>query len=54
MFLERYGLRADECLFIDDTAENISAAQEMGFSALEFKNYEELLAELARYGVVVL
>ena len=54
LFLERYGLRADECLFIDDTAENISAAQEMGFSALEFKNYEELLAELARYGVVVL
>ena len=54
LFLERYGLRADECLFIDDTAENISAAQGMGFSALEFKNYEELLAELARYGVVVL
>ena len=54
LFLERYGLRADECLFIDDTAKNISAAQEMGFSALEFKNYEELLAELARYGVVVL
>ena len=54
LFLERYGLRADECLFIDDTAENVSAAQGMGFSALEFKNYEELLAELARYGVVVL
>ena len=51
LFLERYGLAADECLFIDDTAENVSAAQALGFSALEFKNYEELPAALARHGV---
>ena len=51
LFLERYGLAADECLFIDDTAENVFAAQALGFSALEFKNYEELPAALARHGV---
>ena len=51
LFLERYGLTAGECLFIDDTAENVSAARELGFSALEFTNYEELVAELANYGV---
>ena len=51
LFLERYGLTAGECLFIDDTAENVSAARGIGFSAVEFKNYEELLAELARHSV---
>ena len=51
LFLERYGLTANECLFIDDTAENVTVARELGFSALEFKNHGELLAELARYGI---
>ena len=51
LFLERYGLAADECLFIDDTAENVFAAQALGFSAKENKNYEELPAALARHGV---
>jgi len=51
LFLERYGLTAGECLFIDDTAENVSAARALGFSALEFTSYAELLAALARHGV---
>ena len=51
LFLERYGLTANECLFIDDTAENVTVARDLGFSALEFKNHGELLAELARYGI---
>ena len=51
LFLERYGLTAGECLFIDDTAENVSVARKLGFSAVEFKNYEELLAGLEKHGV---
>ena len=51
LFLERYGLTANECLFIDDTAENVTVARDLGFSALEFKSHGELLAELERYGI---
>ena len=36
--LDRYRLRADECLFIDDNAQNIEAAIALGFAAVRFDN----------------
>ena len=36
--LDRYRLRADECLFIDDNAQNIEAALALGFAAVRFDN----------------
>ena len=39
--LEKYGLCAEECLFIDDREENIDAAREMGMQAVRFENYEQ-------------
>ncbi|MBN1773779.1 MAG: HAD family phosphatase [Deltaproteobacteria bacterium] len=33
-FLERYGLRAAGCLFVDDTAENVEAARQTGLRAV--------------------
>ena len=53
LFLERYGLTANECLFIDDTAENVTVARELGFSALEFKSYGDLLTALEKQGIVL-
>ena len=31
ILLSRYGLKADECLFLDDREENLAAAQKLGF-----------------------
>ena len=52
-FLARYGLEAQNCLFIDDTAENVAAARALGFAGIEFSSYEALLPQLQEYGVEV-
>ena len=42
-FLEEYGLSADECLFIDDRADNIAGAKAAGFATFQFMgNYDEV------------
>ena len=35
-FLEEYGLKADECLFIDDRAKNIEGAKKAGLNTFQF------------------
>ena len=53
--LEKYGLRAEECLFIDDREENIDAARELGMQAVRFENYEqarEITDRLVKDGLV--
>ncbi len=42
-FLQKYNLKAEECLFIDDTEENVTAAEKLGFKGCVFRSYEELL-----------
>lgn len=34
--LEKYGLYADECIFIDDISQNVAAAQELGIHGIVF------------------
>ena len=51
MFLLKYGLRADECVFIDDTEENVEAAKALGFSGIVFRDYESLLRDLGDLGL---
>lgn len=42
-FLDVYKLRADECLFVDDTVANVEGARLAGMSAMQFKgDYEEV------------
>ena len=45
--LDRYGLKAEDCVFFDDRAENIEAAREMGIEAHQVSSQKELLARLA-------
>ena len=45
--LERFGLRADEAVFVDDRADNVAGAAALGLHALLFTDAATLRAELA-------
>lgn len=47
--LERTGWQADQVLFVDDLAENIEKAREMGFETCLFTGSDENLATIARW-----
>ena len=47
ILLERYDLQAEECVFIDDTEENVRGAEKLGFKGIVFTGYEDAVAELA-------
>lgn len=46
--LEKYDLRADECVFIDDREDNVIAAGKLGMQAILFENYEQARQELEK------
>ena len=43
--------RPEECLFIDDRAENVEAAQALGMQGLKFESVQELAAELQPFNL---
>jgi len=47
ILLERYDLKAEECVFIDDTEENVRGAEKLGFKGIVFTGYEDAVAKLA-------
>lgn len=51
MLLDRIGRLAGECIFIDDSAENINAAQELGFKTIQFQSAQQLRLALRLAGV---
>src|SRR5258707_10310434 len=50
--LERIGRSASECLFIDDSEENISTARSLGFETIRFESPEQLRRELQHRGLL--
>ena len=46
ILLDRYGLKAEECVFIDDNPANTAGAEAVGIRGIVFKNAEELRAQL--------
>lgn len=42
ILLERYGLKAEECVFIDDRKENIEAGEQVGIRGIIFENCEQV------------
>ncbi len=44
--LNQYNLKADECVFLDDRAKNIIAAEAIGIHGIQFKNYEDARVRL--------
>lgn len=51
ILLDRYSLKANEILFIDDNLRNVEAARKMGVDSIRFKNPEDLRAALAERGL---
>lgn len=51
--LEEYKLTPEECVFIDDTEENVVVARELGFKAIVFESYESTVKQLADMGVEI-
>lgn len=46
-FLSKYGLNADECLFVDDRKENVEGASKAGMNTFCFKgDYEQVIARI--------
>jgi 2-haloacid dehalogenase len=46
ILLDRFGLEAGECVFIDDNPANTAAAEALGIRGIVFQNPEQLRKEL--------
>lgn len=46
VLLERLGVLPHECIFVDDSAENIMAAKQLGLHGIHFRSREQALLEL--------
>jgi 2-haloacid dehalogenase len=51
--LERYGLKREECVFIDDVPKNVAGAEAVGIRAILFENPSQVRRALAALGVKV-
>lgn len=51
-FLERAGVRAEECIFVDDNAANIAAAAALGFHTEHFQTADALEDRLTALGLL--
>lgn len=49
--LEKYGLQAQECVFVDDLAQNVAGARLCNWQGIVFHNPEQLRRELEELGV---
>jgi 2-haloacid dehalogenase len=52
MILEKANRPAAECLLIDDSDANVTAAMHLGFKTIHFKSAEQLAVELSRLGIL--
>ena len=44
--MERLGLPAEACLFVDDIEINCEAARELGITAVQYRDNEQAIAEI--------
>ena len=48
LLLSRFGLKAEECVFLDDTPRNVEAARKLGFYGICFQTKEQAEVELSK------
>jgi 2-haloacid dehalogenase len=51
--LDRYGIAAEDCVFIDDSPANVAGARAVGMHAIHYREPLDLAAELRRHGIAV-
>lgn len=51
--LRKLNLNAEECVLIDDRAEQLELPAQMGFKVIHFKSNGQLIADLKSLGVAV-
>lgn len=51
LLLSRYGLKAEECVFMDDTEKNLPPAKRLGIHTILFQDREQAVSELEKLGV---
>ena len=51
--LDKYQLKTDECIFIDDRADNIKAASLLGLGTYQMHSVGSLLRSLPTFGVTI-
>ena len=50
-FLDLYSLPPEECLFIDDSPENVKTAGKLGFTGIQFSSYDQMAEALKKLGI---
>lgn len=50
--LDRNGLEAGQCLFIDDSPKNVAGAEDVGIEAILFETPEKLASDLTARGIL--
>ena len=53
LFLDRYGLKPEACVFIDDSKANIEAARAIGMHTIHYAEPLDLAAALRGHGIPV-
>lgn len=51
LLLHRFDLKPEECVFLDDTKQNLDAAAELGINTILYTDRESALVELKKLGV---
>jgi len=52
LLLERFGLVAEECVFMDDVLANVKGAEKVGIHGIQFLSKEQAQEELRKLGVI--
>ena len=47
LLLSEYNLKADECIFIDDTLRNVEAAEKLGIHGVRFIDQKDAAAKVS-------
>ena len=51
--LERFNIKAENAIFIDDNLRNIEAANNLGLNGIQFKSPEQLIINLKTFNIVL-
>ena len=49
--LDRFHLKPEETVFLDDTAENCEGARKLGITAVQFRDFKQAAADLEKLGI---